>query len=285
VLDEFAVFGLLTEPRRAVGVTTLVRFALTSPAHPQRDHVPLISPSQGLSASRTRQSYHLLTSMLDDAVRAGKLARNPAAGVDLPRLPTSEQRCLTHEQVAALATAVGNDSLIVLLLSYCGLRWGELAALRGRNVDLPRGRLSVVEAVVDVNGQMTFGLPKSHAHRDVPLPAFLRKPMALRLAGQTPDALVFPSRAGTPLRVQSFRRRGFDQAAVAVGLDGLTPHELRHTAASLAIASGANVLGVQHMLGHASAAMTLDHYGHLLGDELDQVAARMDVARGGHDGP
>jgi len=241
--------------------------------------------SRGLSASRTRQSYHLLTSILDDAVRARKLARNAAAGVDLPRLPASEQRYLTHEQVARLATAAGDDGLIVLLLSYCGLRWGELAALRGRNVDLPRGRLSVVEAVVDVNGQMTFGSPKSHAHRDVPLPSFLREPLALRLAGQAPDALVFPSRAGTPLRVQSFRRRGFDQAAAAVGLVGLTPHELRHTAASLAIAAGASVKGVQAMLGHASASMTLDRYGHLLGDELDQVAARMDAARGGHDEP
>src|SRR5664280_957589 len=241
--------------------------------------------SRGLSASRTRQSYHLLTSILDDAVRARKLARNAAAGVDLPRLPPSAQRYLTHEQVAALAAAVGDDGLIVLLLSYCGLRWGELAALRGRNVDLHRSRLAVVEAVVDVNGRMTFGPPKSHAHRDVPLPAFLREPLALRLAGQAPEALVFPSRAGTPLRVQSFRRRGFDQAAATVGLVGLTPHELRHTAASLAIAAGATVKGVQAMLGHASAAMTLDRYGHLLGDELDQVAARMNAARGGSDGP
>jgi integrase len=58
------------------------------------------------------------------------------------------------------------------------------------------------------------------------------------------------------------------------------PHELRHTAASLAIASGASIKGVQSMLGHASAAMTLDRYGHLLGDELDAVAERMEAARG-----
>jgi integrase len=63
-----------------------------------------------------------------------------------------------------------------------------------------------------------------------------------------------------------------------VGLDGLVPHELSHTAASLAFASGANVKAVQKMLGHASASMTLDRYGHLLGDELDAVAERLDVA-------
>jgi integrase len=78
--------------------------------------------------------------------------------------------------------------------------------------------------------------------------------------------------------VQSFRRWHFDRAAVAAGLDGLVPHELRHTAASLAIASGASIKGVQSMLGHASAAMTLDRYGHLFGDELDAVADRMDAA-------
>ncbi|HEV7211922.1 MAG TPA: tyrosine-type recombinase/integrase, partial [Blastococcus sp.] len=81
------------------------------------------------------------------------------------------------------------------------------------------------------------------------------------------------------LRVHGFRRRSFDRAAAAIGLPGLVPHELRHTAASLAIAAGANVKGVQSMLGHASAAMTLDRYGHLFGDELDAVADRMDAAR------
>jgi len=67
------------------------------------------------------------------------------------------------------------------------------------------------------------------------------------------------------LRSQNFRRRGFNRAAAEVGLEGLVPHELRHAAASLAIASGASVKGVQMMLGHASASMTLDRYGHLFG--------------------
>ena len=61
--------------------------------------------------------------------------------------------------------------------------------------------------------------------------------------------------------MQNFRRSHFDRAAAAAGLEGLVPHELRHTAASLAIASGASIKGVQSMLGHASAAMTLDRYG------------------------
>jgi integrase len=213
------------------------------------------------------------------AVRDGRLARNPAAGVDLPRLPTTERRYLTHAQLADLAERCGPHRLLVLVLGYTGLRWGEAAALRVRRIDLLRGRIEVAESVTDVNGRMVYGPPKSHARRRVPVPRFLRDDLAVQLAGLGPDDLVFPSQAGTPLRVQNFRRSHFDRAATAAGLEGLVPHELRHTAASLAIASGASIKGVQSMLGHASAAMTLDRYGHLFGDELDAVAERMDAAR------
>jgi integrase len=233
----------------------------------------------GLSASRTRQSYHLLTSMLDDAVKDSRISRNPASGVDLPRLPRTERRYLTHAQLADLADGCGPHRLLVLVLGYSGLRWGEVAGLRARRVDPLRGRIEVVESVADVNGWMVFGPPKTHQRRAVVLPRFLRAELAALVAGKAPDELVFPSRAGTPLRVQSFRRGHFDRAAESIGVPGLVPHELRHTAASLAIGSGASIKGVQSMLGHASAAMTLDRYGHLLGDELDAVADRMDAAR------
>ena len=148
-----------------------------------------------------------------------------------------------------------------------------------RRVDLLRGRIEIAEAVADVNGRLILGSPKSHARRWVPVPRFLRDELAAQVAGREASALVFPSATGTPLRVQNFRRGHFDRAATAAGVPGLVPHELRHTAASLAIGSGASIKGVQSMLGHASAAMTLDRYGHLLGDELEAVADRMEAAR------
>lgn len=101
--------------------------------------------ADGLSASRIRQSYHTLHAMLDGAVRDGRISKNPAAGVDLPRLSQSDRRYLTHRQLRDLAEASGRDRALVLLLGYCGLRWGEAAALRTRNVDLDRRRLRVVE--------------------------------------------------------------------------------------------------------------------------------------------
>jgi integrase len=126
---------------------------------------------------------------------------------------------------------------------------------------------------------MIFGSPKTHQHRTVVVPRFLRDELGHALAAKGPDDLVFASRAGTPLRVQSVRRGWFDRSAASAGVPGLTPHELRHTAASLAIASGGNYKVIQSMLGHGSAAMTLDLYGHLFGDDLDTVAERLDAAR------
>jgi integrase len=234
--------------------------------------------SDGLSASRVRQAYHLLHSMLDAAVRDRRLASNPAAGVDLPRLPRKERRYLDHTQVAALADACGDYRVLVLTLAYTGLRWGEAAGLRVRRIDTMRGRLEVVETMVEVNGAVIFGPPKTHQTRSVPVPAFLRDELVQQIAGRGADELAFTASRGGVLRVGNFRRSHFDGAARSVGLDGLVPHELRHTAASLAIASGASVKGVQAILGHASATLTLDRYGHLFGDELDAVADRIDIA-------
>jgi integrase len=101
-----------------------------------------------------------------------------------------------------------------------------------------------------------------------------------------PDDLVFTAPGGGVLRNTNVRPRIFDPAAERAGLVGLTPHELRHTAASLAVAAGANVKVVQLRLGHASAAMTLDVYAGLFGDDLDALADRLDEAfRGAECGP
>ena len=98
------------------------------------------------------------------------------------------------------------------------------------------------------------------------------------MAGMQPGDLVFTSSRGAPLRNHNFRARVFAPAAAAIGVPQLTPHDLRHTAASLAVQAGANVKAVQRMLGHASAAMTLDVYAGLFGDDLDAVADRLDEA-------
>jgi integrase len=119
---------------------------------------------------------------------------------------------------------------------------------------------------------VVVGTTKTHQRRSVPIPRFLADELADHLAGKAPGDLVFTAPEGGVLRNTNFRPRFFDPAAEKAGLPGLTPHELRHTAASLAVAAGANVKAVQQMLGHASAAMTLDVYAGLFADDLDAVA-------------
>ena len=106
----------------------------------------------------------------------------------------------------------------------------------------------------------------------MPLPRFLVEELTAHLAGRSAHDLVFTTVNGEVLRNRNARRSWFDRAAAAIGEPGLTPHELRHTAASLAVSSGANVKAVQRMLGHASAAMTLDIYTDLFDSDLDAVA-------------
>ena len=232
----------------------------------------------GLAASSVRQTYRVLSLVLAHAVRAGRIPRNPAALASLPTARQAEKRFLTHAGVQRLAAAAGPYRLLVETLAFTGLRWGELAALRVSRVDLLRRRLEIAESMTEVKGVAVFGTPKTHHRRSVPVPRSLVDPLAQQVAGRAQGDMVFTSPGGAVLRVGNFRRQIFDRAAREAGLEGLTPHELRHTAASLAVSSGANVKAVQRLLGHASAAMTLDVYSGLFDDDLDAVADRLDEA-------
>lgn len=233
----------------------------------------------GLAAGTVRYTHRVLSLMLDWAVRDNRIARNPATGVALPRVTPATKRFLTHQQVNGLANAAGDYRLLILLLAYTGLRWGELAALRVSDLDLDTRRLSINRSVSEVRGKLEWGTPKSHARRSVALPPFLAEALADHIRTLHSGDPLFTTRTGTVLRNLNFRRDVFDAAAEEAGLAGLTPHELRHTAASLAIAAGANVKAVQRMLGHASASMTLDVYSGLFEDDLDTVAQGLDTAR------
>lgn len=259
-----------------------------------------------------RKTHRVWSQILDYAVRSGRLTANPARGVTLPTVEPPEKRYLTHAQVEALATEAGPAwRLLVLLLAYTGLRWGEVAALKVSRLDLLRRRIVVAESVTPVDGVMTWGTPKGRKTREVPIPAFLARELERHIAARElgPTSLVFTGARGAVLRASTFRSAVLTPAAEELGLcepklddDGqpvvrrrrtaeggwievpvytrhLHPHEFRHTAASLAIASGADVKVVQQMLGHKSATMTLDLYGHLFPDRLDAVADALELAR------
>lgn len=224
-----------------------------------------------------RKTYNVLSLVLSLAVADGRLSRNPAVDVKLPRVVDGERRYLSHDEVRRVAAHAGPYRLIVLFLAYTGVRFGELAALEVGRLDLLRRRATISHAVTEVNSRLEWGTPKGHQRRDVPIPRFLVDDLVAHVAGRASDDLVFPGVTGVPLRVRVFRGP-FDRAVEAAGLPKMHPHEMRHTAASLAIASGANVKVVQQMLGHKSATLTLDLYGHLFPDQLDDVADRLDAA-------
>jgi integrase len=243
-------------------------------------HADVASWAAGLTAagsapSTVRQAHRVLALMLGLAVRDGRLARNVADGIPLPRARRAEPRFLTREEVERLATAAEGESDVIRFLALTGLRFGEAAAMRVGRVNLLRRRVEVVEAVAEVNGLLEWGTPKTHQRRSVPLADSLQEPLAARCAGKGPNDLLLTAPRGGPLRLRAFRVR-FDAAARAAGLVDLSPHDLRHTAASLAVATGASVKAVQRMLGHASAAMTLDVYSGLFEDDLDVLADRLD---------
>ena len=217
------------------------------------------------------------------AVRDRRLTRNVARDVDLPAKARSARRpYLTHAQVQLLADSARHP-VLVLFLAYTGLRWGEATGLRIRHVDMLRRRVNVEENAVKVSHEVHVGTPKTHRSRSVPYPQFLAAPLAKLAEGKRPDDLLFGD-GKTHVLLPASRNGWFTVAVRAAQeadptLPRVTPHDLRHTAASLAVQAGAHVKAVQRMLGHASAAMTLDTYADLFDDDLDAVAAALDQAK------
>ena len=239
--------------------------------------------SGGLSPSRAKHAYYVLYAVLEAAIQAGALVRNPAAGVRPPRSHSREMHFLSAAEVERLAEAIVPPyGVLVRFAAYTGLRAGEIAALRVKRLDLLRGTVRVVEAASEVGGRLITGPTKTHAERTVRLPRFLRDELAAYLASppRDRDAFVFTAPKGGPLRHHNFYQRQFCPALVRAGLPAqIRFHDLRHTCASLLIAQGAHPKAIQAHLGHSSIQVTMDRYGHLFPDALEHLADRLDAAR------
>lgn len=238
----------------------------------------------GLSASRTRQARQVLSSILELAVEGGYLAANPARGLKVQGGQEREMLHLDAGQARGLIDATEElrpgSGLLVQILAYGGLRWGEAVAIRRGRCDLLRSQLMIRESLSEVRGHLYFGPTKTHEDRVIVLPKFLRDGLSVHLTeygAPERDALVFTSPKGEPLRISNWRRRVWRPACDASGMpEGLRIHDLRHTAASLLVSAGANVKVVQRHLGHSTATQTLDRYSHLFTEDLEAVADRLD---------
>jgi integrase len=238
--------------------------------------------ADGLGVPGIENAFGLLRQVLGAAVEDRRIPRNPCDGVKLPKRQHADRGYLSHAQVAALAKTVERHSEVVRFLSYTGLRWGEMAALRVCDFDMLRRRVNVSRSVTE-SGGLVWSTPKTWERRSVPFPAALADELAALMIGKGRDELVFTDMRGGVLRNSNWRARVFEPAVAACQqaddtFPTITPHDLRHTAASLAVSAGANVKALQRMLGHAKASMTLDTYADLFDDDLDGVAASLDAA-------
>lgn len=238
--------------------------------------------SNKLSASMVANTYSVLARILDDAVRDRLIPSNPARGVRLPKRTKKRNVYLTAAQLHRLADESGRYRSLILLLGTVGLRWGEASALRVSDVDFLRRRITLHQNAVTVGSTTYLGSLKTGHQRTVPLPDFTATALAKTCEGKSRNDLLWPSASGDylgpPAGNKSWLSGAVSRCQTAdSSFPRVTAHDLRHTAASLAISAGANVLVVQRMLGHASAAMTLDTYADLFDSDLNAVADAVDV--------
>ncbi|MBF6358381.1 site-specific integrase [Nocardia higoensis] len=226
----------------------------------------------GSGATTVIRAYGVLAGILDDAMKARRLRVNPARGVEnLPRKTGKRRVYLTADDVARLAAESGQHRALVLTLAYTGLRWGEAVALRVRDVQFLRRRLSVAENAVQLGVDHALGQTKSRKERSVPVPEFVLTELAAQCADRASADLVFGD--GSVYLPRPKSSGGWFAGAVKRSkVQPITPHDLRHTCASLAISAGVNVLALARMLGHADPSVTLRVYADLFDTDLDAVA-------------
>jgi integrase len=231
-----------------------------------------------LTPGTVEKIYHVFRKVIRAAYEDDRIPRLPCpTNPPIGRGKRKAVRFLTEGEVEALAAAMAPSFKVVIhVASYGGFRIGELFALRLDDVDWLRGTIRVDENLTDVNGHLDFGHPKTER-------AFRTVPMAEPVMGmlrhqvetaslQAPQDLLFRGRDGGILRPNGWRRRHFDPAVRQAGLAPLTPHDLRHTAASFFIAEGANQWMLAEILGHRDTRMIDRVYGHLF--EKDRQALR-----------
>lgn len=238
-----------------------------------------------LSVTSILRAHGILAAILDTALEDNLVVKNVARGLNnLPKADNKRHNYLTEQQVELLSTEARTYSTLVNLLAYTGLRWGEATGLRVGDFNALSRELHVTENAVMVGAVIVIGSPKNHELRTVSVAGFLIPLLARLCEGKGREDLIFG--AGLEhLKHPDGRKSWWAYAkrrAIAIDSDipaSLTLHDLRHTAASLMIRAGNNVLAVQKQLGHKSAAMTLDRYADLFPDDRAAVGKSLDGQR------
>lgn len=234
---------------------------------------------RGISPAVAGKVYRYVKTVLRYAVRLELLEKDPTLPVQPPRKIRPEMDYLKPEEVRRLLDSTdGQLRAILAVACLAGLRVGEICGLRWRDIDFKAGTIRVVRSYDPKHG---FSEPKSrHGKRAVPMSFRLQEILLdhYRERGQPgPEELVFPNSLGKPKDRNALVFREFKRALKEAGLREVRFHDLRHTYAALAIASGMDLKALQAAMGHHSITMTADHYGHLLPGAYDRPLARMDA--------
>lgn len=253
----------------------------------------------GLAAKSVRNIHGILTKCLSTAVQVGYLRNNPASMVTLPKVVKRDIKPLTDEQVKAFLKVSAGDEYEILLqvILFTGLRESEAIGLTWDCIDFKAGAVSVCKQLQKrplSDGGFTFAPLKNDKTRIIKPAAFVmalldrrwKEQAAQRLragevwqgwqsAEERKTALVFTTAIGTNLSPQTVYNH-YKKLATQIGAPDSRVHDLRHTFAVLSLQNGDSVKTVQGNLGHATAAFTLDVYGHVSEKMKGDSAARME---------
>ncbi len=250
-----------------------------TPEHVRRWYADLLKTGKTHVPSK---AYGTLNSCLRAAVDDGRIAKSPCVIKGASTPPQSKRvRALTVDEIRLVRERLPERYRAWLsAAAFGGPRWSECLGLTVGDVDFERGRLSVDKTRVQLKGGewVTEPTKTRNGVRSVSLPMTVMDELRSHIEAYTdgtPDALLFTDRTGKSPQRGNFRTRVWLPAVEPLTWSP-TVHDLRHTAASQAIHSGANAKTVQNMLGHARASMTLDTYSHWVDSGGDEVAARME---------
>ena len=241
-----------------------------------------------LAPGTIEKIYQVFRKIVVAAYDEGRIARSPCPEhPPIPRKKRKVIRFLDEDQVVDLGSRIDDQyEAMIYVGAYGGFRIGELCALRVDDIDWTRGTIRVDEGLTDVGGLVAFEDPKTErAFRTVPMADLalehLQSHLDVRVDTGDARSLLFTAPGGGILRPTNWRSRFFNPAVKAAKLEPLTPHDLRHTAASLFISAGANPWMLAEVLGHTDTRMIDRVYGHLFDKDREQLRQRMsDKARG-----
>jgi integrase len=227
----------------------------------------------GIGPSATKCTLLPLRAIFNRAVDRGDLVVNPCNGLRLPAVRGGRDRIASPAEAAKLiAAAPERDRALWATAMYAGLRCGELQALRVENIDLASGLIQVEDGWDEKEGVIT---PKSDkGRRRVPIAGILRDHLLEHVMAKESTGLAFRT-ADVPFYPKTVQERA-DTAWRKAGLKRITPHECRHTFASLMIAAGVNAKALSTYMGHANISITLDRYGHLMPGSESEAGSLLD---------